>query len=242
MVVPWGAIATGLGSIAGGLIGAKGQRDANKANIQLAREQMAFQERMSSTAYERATRDLEAAGLNRILALGSPASSPAGARPQIMNELAPLGQGVADAMPNAFQAQQTQAQTGQLRQLTKNAKAIRTNIALEAGKLANEIQLVSRQTDSQSAQAELSRMAKDLVKTLEQWVKNDSESWRQKAIKATSGMMLETEHMLDRLRNELGNAMGDQQRSLTKRLDRLEELFEAYAKYGAPGLILELNE
>lgn len=44
-----------------------------------ARKQMAFQERMASTQYQRAAADLEKAGLNRIIALGSPAAAPSGA-------------------------------------------------------------------------------------------------------------------------------------------------------------------
>lgn len=63
----------------GGLFGLSGAKASAKLSQQQAREQMDFQERMSSTAFQRAASDLEAAGLNRILALGSPASSPGGA-------------------------------------------------------------------------------------------------------------------------------------------------------------------
>ena len=76
------AVATGIG----GALGFLGQRSANRANLQIARDQMAFQERMSNTAYRRSARDLEKAGLNRILALGKPASSPAGASAVMQNE------------------------------------------------------------------------------------------------------------------------------------------------------------
>lgn len=52
------------------------------------REQMQWQENMSNTAYQRAARDLEAAGLNRVLALGNSASTPSpssSAMPQQVN-------------------------------------------------------------------------------------------------------------------------------------------------------------
>ena len=76
----WVSAATGL---LGGLFGKKQTEKRNRMQMQLAREQMRFQERMSNTQYQRATKDLEAAGLNRILALGKPASSPAGAMAQL---------------------------------------------------------------------------------------------------------------------------------------------------------------
>lgn len=82
-------------SALGGIASAFGQNRANKRNVALAREQMRFQERMSNTQYQRAAKDLEAAGLNRILALGKPASSPGGASATVQSA---LGAGISSAL------------------------------------------------------------------------------------------------------------------------------------------------
>jgi hypothetical protein len=74
-----------------------GQEQANKQNLAIAREQMAFQERMSSTAHQREVQDLRAAGLNPILSAGGGGSStPTGASVQMQNPLANVDlQGIA---------------------------------------------------------------------------------------------------------------------------------------------------
>ncbi len=116
------AISAG-GSLLGGLIGSRGQSSANKANLKIAREQMAFQEKMSNTAYQRSTKDLEAAGLNRILALGSPASSPAGASATMQNEKAPLGQAVGQMSSSALAAMTATTQLKNINAQTDKIKA-----------------------------------------------------------------------------------------------------------------------
>lgn len=108
----WGGVAAAVGSIAGGLIGSKGQKDANSASAQSVQAQMDFQERMSNTGYQRAVKDLAKAGLNPMLAYSQgPASTPSGASYTAQNEQAPLANAVSNSAAKVATIQNIRAQT-----------------------------------------------------------------------------------------------------------------------------------
>jgi hypothetical protein len=93
-------------------LGFLGQQLTNSANADAAGVTMDFQERMSNTAYQRQVKDLEAAGLNPMLAYikGGGASTPAGATPTYQNA---ASAGVSAGL-GAAQAFNTSAQTSKV--------------------------------------------------------------------------------------------------------------------------------
>lgn len=118
------ALISGGASLLGGLIGKKGTSDQNVANAKQAQLNRDFQERMSSTAHQRAVTDLRAAGLNPILsATKGGASTPSGAMAQMQNELEPLSNSAQQTAQLASQMQLIKAQTEQTQAQTAKTTA-----------------------------------------------------------------------------------------------------------------------
>lgn len=105
-------VISGIASIWGGA-------QANAANAAMAREQMAFQERMRSTQYQTAVEDMRKAGLNPALAYQQGgAGTPSGATAQHQNVMQQLPSTAADVVQaiqtirrNAAEIENIQAKT-----------------------------------------------------------------------------------------------------------------------------------
>jgi len=153
------------GNILGGLFGKSSAKSQNEAQIAQAREQMAFQERMSSTAHQREVTDLRLAGLNPILSATRGASSPGGAQAQIVNE---GGQGLTSALAvnNAV------AQTALLEAQARNLDAQTATERSRPDVLNSQINLQSAQTalaDAGVTSQRILNIGQELDNDIKEW-------------------------------------------------------------------------
>lgn len=137
----WIPIAAAAVSAAGSYFGAKSQQDASQ---EMAREQMAFQERMSNTAHQREVDDLRRAGLNPILSTRhGGASTPSGAMGTATDQ---LGSSVRSGVSSAVQTARIEAELDNLEAQNRKLNAETTKTQVDTVKSAAETEYVKDQS------------------------------------------------------------------------------------------------
>lgn len=201
---PWvvasvpGAIKTGL-SLFGSYRG--GER-ANAANAKEAAENRKFQERMSSTAHQRETVDLERAGLNRILGYtGRGASTPGGATARQTDS-------ITSAITTALQARKTQQEIKNL-QASENLTKAQTSAIAPAATVGDGVntatEAVTEKLKGLDWPAMRERFGKDATTAKEMFISRParkkpepiSELARSVGLSPNSGILIKTLRRMD---------------------------------------------
>lgn len=166
-----------MAQMGGGLVSAGmsylGQREANSANRDIARDQMGFQRDMSNTSYQRGMKDLQAAGLNPLLMSPTGASTPQGAGANMEN----TASGAVNSAMDAFQLAQAVKKS---EQEISNLQKSNNLLSAQEGETRMRTKVMSKGIPEADAKNMIWDKVKPVVEKVSKALSTDSRSLKQR--------------------------------------------------------------
>lgn len=154
----------------GGFMDNSAQKKANRTNIALQRENQAWEERMSNTAWQRGMEDMKAAGMNPMLAFSQGGASTPNTSAATVQPAEGIGRGVSSAGSKAFNTlmyEQLEANIRKTNQEARNAgiTADRNKLGYNVEQASNATRVAQADTIAKMELTQLTHQVDNLVKT-----------------------------------------------------------------------------
>lgn len=153
-----GFLGTLLGSVAtsliGGLFSSSATNDTNQMNMDMMKQQEAYNTTMSNSAYTRASADMKNAGLNPMIMAGSggPAATPGISVPSMTSPQTGIASAIQGVLSTAIQAKTADASIKQLNAQTVKTNADAVNTGADTVNKLHQTGLIDAQAASAKAQ------------------------------------------------------------------------------------------
>lgn len=159
MADPFSALIGLAGDIIGAHSASKAQKKANRTNVQLQRENQDWEERMSSTSYQRGTQDMLAAGLNPMLAYSQGGASTPSSSAATVHPVDAGAKAITSATGNFLARQQAEANIDLTR---ASADKARSEATVSAASVDADINQRAMANDMLKAQVQQAWANRDL--------------------------------------------------------------------------------